>query len=233
LVAAHYDLKHIYRLILNSQVYQLSSIPRTQDRGMGLASPTQNSALGVSFQPMEHRQDADATAEANFAFYPLRRLEAEVLIDALCQITGTTEQYSSPIPEPFTFIPEDLRSIALADASITSAFLETFGRSPRDTGLESERNNRPTAAQRLHLLNSSHIQRKIEQSTKLQFILQGKGKPREAIDELYLTILSRRPTAEELKTIGAYFQAAGTNRRGAAADLIWALINSAEFLYRH
>ena len=91
-----------------------------------------------------------------------------MLIDAICQITGTTEKYSSPIPEPFTFIPEDQRSIALADGSITSSFLEMFGRPPRDTGLESERNNRPTAAQRLHLLNSSHIQRKIEQSPKLQ-----------------------------------------------------------------
>jgi hypothetical protein len=205
LVAAHYDLKHIYRLILNSQTYQLASIARADD----------------------------PTAEANFAFYPLRRLEAEVLIDALCQITGTTEQYSSPIPEPFTFIPEDQRSIALADASITSAFLETFGRSPRDTGLESERNNRPTAAQRLHLLNSSHIQRKIEQSTKLRFLLQSKGKPRETIDEVYLTILSRFPTEEELKTVGAYFQSVGGNRRAAANDLVWALINSAEFLYRH
>ena len=77
--------------------------------------------------------------------YPLRRLEAEVLIDALDQITGTTEQYSSAIPEPFTFIPEDQRSIALPDGSITSSFLELFGRPPRDTGLESERNNRPTA----------------------------------------------------------------------------------------
>jgi hypothetical protein len=205
LVAARYDLKHIYRLILKSQTYQLASIARGDD----------------------------PTAEANFAFYPLRRLEAEVLIDALCQITGTTEQYSSPIPEPFTFIPEDLRSIALADASITSAFLEKFGRSPRDTGLESERNNRPTAAQRLHLLNSSHIQRKIEQSTRLQYLLQNKGKPRDVIDGVYLTILSRFPTEEELKGVGAYFQAAGGNRRGAAVDLIWALINSAEFLYRH
>jgi hypothetical protein len=205
LVGAHYNLKHIYRLILNSQTYQLSSISRTQD----------------------------PKGEANFAFYPLRRLEAEVLIDALCQITGTTEQYSSPIPEPFTFIPEDQRSIALADASITSPFLETFGRSPRDTGLESERNNRPTAAQRLHLLNSSHVQRKIEQSTKLQSILQTKGRPRDPVDGLYLTILSRFPTDEELKTVGAYFQSAGANRRGASVDLIWALINSAEFLYRH
>ena len=205
LVSARYDLKHIYRLILNSQTYQLASTARGDD----------------------------PKAEANFAFYPLRRLEAEVLIDALCQITGTTEQYSSPIPEPFTFIPEDLRSIALADASITSAFLEKFGRSPRDTGLESERNNRPTAAQRLHLLNSSHIQRKIEQSTKLQSVLQNKGKPRDTIDGVYLTILSRFPTEEELKTVGAYFQSAGGNRRAAANDLVWALINSAEFLYRH
>jgi hypothetical protein len=228
LVTAHYDLKHIYRLILNSQVYQLSSIPRTEDSVGGVPR-----VEGVP--PSNRGRDArdTATAEANFAFYPLRRLEAEVLIDALCQITGTTEQYSSPIPEPFTFIPEDQRSIALADASITSAFLETFGRSPRDTGLESERNNRPTAAQRLHLLNSSHIQRKIEQSTKLRFLLQSKGKPRETIDEVYLTILSRFPTEEELKTVGAYFQSVGGNRRAAANDLVWALINSAEFLYRH
>ena len=89
------------------------------------------------------------------------RLDAEVLIDALNQITSTTEKYSSPIPEPFTFIPEDQRSIALPDGSITSPFLEMFGRSPRDTGLESERNNRITDAQRLHLLNSSQVQRKI------------------------------------------------------------------------
>jgi hypothetical protein len=228
LVAARYDLKHVCRLILNSQVYQLSSIPRTEDAVEGVPR-----VEGVP--PSNRGRDArdTTTAEANFAFYPLRRLEAEVLIDALCQITGTTEQYSSPIPEPFTFIPEDLRSIALADASITSSFLEKFGRSPRDTGLESERNNRPTAAQRLHLLNSSHIQRKIEQSTKLQYLLQNKGKPRDTIDGVYLTILSRFPTEDELKVVGAYFQSAGGNRRGAAVDLIWALINSAEFLYRH
>ena len=93
LVTANYDLRHIYRLILSSKTYRLSSIPKT-DKPEG---------------------------RANFASYPLRRLEAEVLIDALCQITGTTERYSSPIPEPFTFIPENQRSIALADGSITSS----------------------------------------------------------------------------------------------------------------
>ncbi|HEX2972772.1 MAG TPA: DUF1553 domain-containing protein, partial [Tepidisphaeraceae bacterium] len=139
LVASHYDLKHLYRLILNSRTYQLSSIA----------------------------QSTHPEAAANFAYYPLRRLQAEVLIDALCQITGTHEKYSSLTPEPFTFMPDNQRAVALADGSITSSFLEMFGRPPRDTGLESERNDRPTAAQRLHLLNSSHIQRKIEQSRLL------------------------------------------------------------------
>ena len=134
----------------------------------------------------------------------MRRVEAEVLIDALNQITGMTESYSSPIPEPFTFIPTDQRSIALADASITSPFLDLFGRSPRDSGLESERNNRPTASQCLHLLNSSHMQRKLEQSARLRSLLQANGKPRDVVDALYLTILSRHPTDEELRTIAAY-----------------------------
>lgn len=232
LVGAKYDLKHIYRLILNSKTYQLSSVPRSS------------------------RPDA---AE-HFACYPLRRLEAEVLIDALNQMTGTTEQYSSAIPEPFTFVPEGQRSVALPDGSITSSFLEQFGRPPRDTGLESERSNRPTADQRLHLLNSSHIQRKIEGSPLLQavfgaaaakpagrFAKSGKAakskyrktdasgdsrQPREVVETLYLTILSRFPTDEEWKTVTEYAQSA-SSRREAAVDLAWALINSAEFLYRH
>ena len=211
LISANYDLKHIYRLILNSQTYQLSSIPRTgkPPRGRG------------------------PEGQANFSHYPLRQLEAEVLIDAINRITGTTEKYSSAIPEPFTFIPEDRRSIALADGSITSSFLEMFGRSPRDTGLESERNNRPTAAQRLHLLNSSHIQRKIEQGPGLRPLLQSKRKPREVVTELYLTILSRFPTDEELKIVQAYSPQGAGRGREAAVDLAWALINSPEFIYRH
>jgi len=205
LIAARYDLKHLYRLILNSKTYQLSSIPRTKHPG----------------------------AEAQFACYPLRRLEAEVLIDALNQITGTTESYSSAIPEPFTFIPATHRSIALPDGSIGSAFLELFGRPPRDTGWESERNNRLTAAQRLHLLNSSHIRRKIEQGPKLLSLIQSGYQPREVVEGLYLTILSRYPTDEELKTVAAYGQSGAAARREVALDLAWALINSAEFLYRH
>ena len=205
LLSSRYDLKKIYRLILNSKTYQQSSIAR--------ADP--------------------AVAAAHFACYPLRRLEAEVLIDALCQITGTTETYSSPIPEPFSFIPAGQRSIALADGSISSPFLDLFGRPPRDTGLASERNNRPTAAQRLHLLNSSHLQRKITRSQKLRRLIQSSRNRGEIATKLYLTVLSRFPTDEELKIAQRYAQSGKAKGREALIDLTWALVNSAEFLYRH
>ena len=203
LISSGYDLKHLYRLILNSRTYQVSSIP-TSDK---------------------------PEAVENFANYPLRRLEAEVLIDAVNQITGSTEKYSSPIPEPFTFLPENQRSIALPDGSITSAFLEMFGRPSRDTGLEAERNNRPTAAQKLHLLNSSHVLRKIEQSRMIEFQTGAKRTPIEIANGMYLGILSRFPTADEMKIVEAHFQT--SSKREATVDLGWALINSAEFLYRH
>ena len=177
LVAAKYNVKHIYRRILNSSTYQLSSIPRSENPRSAVL----------------------------FAYYPLRRLDAEVLIDALCQLTGTTEEYSSSIPEPFTWIPGDKRSIALPDGSITSSFLELFGRPPRDTGMAAERNNNPTAAQALHLLNSSHIRNKIQKGPGMKKLAEGNSS-----ENLYLAILSRLP---------------GDGEGGSGGDLAWTLIN--------
>jgi hypothetical protein len=205
LVTSRFDMKQVVRLILNSSTYQLSSIPAS----------------------------APPAPESRFAYAIVRPLDAEVLIDALNQITGMGEQYSSAIPEPYTFIPPDQRSIALADGSIRSAFLETFGRPPRDTGLASERASQPTAAQRLYLLNSADVQRKLQQGPRLQALLLRQTSPLGAVTSLYLTILSRYPTDEELRAVTAYTQAAGANRRGVAQDLAWALVNSAEFGMRH
>lgn len=204
-VAAHYDLKHLYRIILNSATYQRAS-------------------TGGS---------AGAEADAAFAHYLMRPLDAEVLIDAINDITGASEPYSSAIPEPFTFTPLGQRAVALADGSITSAFLVTFGRSRRDTGLESERDTRPTAAARLALLNSSSIQRKFEQSARLQALGQRSASPQQALDALYLTILSRHPTDDEVRVATGYAQTVAADRRAAWMDLAWALVNSSEFLYRH
>ncbi|MBN1764783.1 MAG: DUF1553 domain-containing protein, partial [Sedimentisphaerales bacterium] len=155
-------------------------------------------------------------------------------VDALCKITGTKESYQSPIPEPFTFVPEEHRSIDLADGSITSQFLEMFGRPSRDTGLESERSNQATDAQRLHLLNSSHIQNKIEKSQRLRrFVRQARGKGGVLIDMLYINILSRHPTEAEQAAVQEYIKTDGITRRQAVNDVTWSLINSKEFLYKH
>jgi hypothetical protein len=205
LVLSDYDLKHIYRLILNSSTYQQSPVPRSKNK----------------------------RTEPLFGHYIVRRLDAEVLIDALCKITGTTEKYVSPIPEPFTFVPETMRSIELADGSISSPFLEMFGRPTRDTGLWSERNNHPTPAQRLHLLNSSDIQRRITEALRTGRLVRGGRDPGKAIEALYLTILSRRPTEDEMKICLAYARSGRANLQVAAEDLVWTLVNSKEFLYRH
>jgi hypothetical protein len=231
LIAAGYDLKHLFRQILNSTTYQLSCVPRSETTWAGLSETGSESRRDSPPRILSQPPSDDPRREANFAYYPLRRLEAEVLIDALCQITGTSEQYSSIIPEPYTFMPEDQRAVALADASITSPFLEKFGRSSRDSGLESDRNNRPTAAQRLHMLNSGHVRRKLETSPKLRALLGSDPKRPENIVEIYLTILSRMPTEEELEIAKTHVKETWAD--GGPRDLFWTLINSPEFCYRH
>lgn len=206
LVETHYDLRHLMRLILNSRTYQQSAIPRCDK----------------------------PEAQSLFACYITRPMEAEVLMDALCWIGGTGEGYSSQIPEPFTFIPASQRTIALADGSITSSFLEMFGRPSRDTGLLSERNTQPTEAQRLFLLNSTDIQKRITQSARLRnAVATAKKNPQMIVRNIYTHILSRPPTQAEIAEALKYAKDGKMGVKEAAEDLAWALINSKEFLYRH
>ena len=196
LASSHYDQKHVLRLILNSKTYQLSCVPKGK---------IEESA-------------------SNFGHYALRQMEAEVLIDAVCQITGTTESYTSAIPEPYTWVPEHSRTVMLPDGSITSSFLEMFGRPSRDSGMESERNKRPTAGQRLHMLNSTHIRQKISKSDVIQNLANSAGDDkRKTVDELYLLILSRLPSDQERSDAGY----------NPAPQIAWALMNTAEFFCRH
>ncbi len=233
-VEGGFDLTRLYRLILTSATYQLDSRPNAWN----------------------------ASDETGFARYRLRRLDAEVLLDAINQVTGSGEKYSSAIPEPFTYLPADQRAIALADGSIELPFLELFGRPPRNTSFESERVSAPSVFQAQHLLNSSHIQKKIEQSKPLLQIASsaqrgaasGARSPRRPastspsrpeatkdgtpdaarpIEELYLRILSRYPTAEERRTALAYVSSSNRKPIESFYDIVWALLNSKEFLLRH
>lgn len=202
-----YNIKSLFRLIANSRTYQQSSIIAGSNPEM---------------------------AVAHFACYPIRRLEAEVIIDLLNRFTGQGESYSSPIPEPFTFVPEYERTVQLADGSISSSFLEMFGRPRRDSGLESERDHLPTDAQRLYLLNSAQVQGKIANSQWLKrTVARERGKPRMLVGAIYVNLLSRAPSSEEVDAVLKHFGSKGSASKQAAEDLAWALVNTKEFLYKH
>jgi hypothetical protein len=165
--------------------------------------------------------------------FPLRRLDAEVLDDAICELTGTKRDYQSIAPEPFTFLPKDRRSILIEDGSITSAFLLLFGRPARDTGLLSERHNEVTAKQRLYLFNSG----KLFQS--LGRIVDGREYRRQKmsaiIADLYWRFLGRAPQRAETKRLLDCLAArkTGVERWRFPRDVAWSLLNSREFLFQH
>ncbi len=203
-VSSGYNLRYLKRLILTSTTYQFSSIVR----------------------------DKRPEAAAHFAHYPLRRVEAEVLIDMINQITGASDLYTSAVPEPFTYIPKEMTATTIPDGSVTDAFLTLFGRSARSTGMETERVNELGPLQWLHMLNSVHIQNKIQNGPKLAALISS-GQPREIAERLYLTILSRFPTETELQAAEEYAKAGVARGPALWHDIAWSLINNPEFLLRH
>lgn len=204
---SNYNMRYLFRLIMTSDAY-----------------------LAASTVPAAIRQ----TSEKYFLSYPVRRLEAELIVDALGDLSGQYSAYTSVIPEPFTFLPKGTRAVQLADGSISSGTLEMFGRPARDSGAIAERNNRISDSQRLFLLNSSLIYRQLNSlgmkiARECKWDLRRKG-----IEYIYLTVLSRRPTPEEVRQIMAYHDALPKKQRGRVwSELVWVLANSKEFLYHH
>ena len=203
---SNYDVRKLFVLLMNSRAYR------------------------ASWKTLPHEQER---AEKVFAVYPLRRLEAEILVDAYSQILGAHESYSSVIPEPFTFLPKGAPAVTIADGSISSRTLDNFGKPSRDAGTLAERNNAVTPSQRLFLMNSNWI---YQRTNALPWRIFGRRRlnDKQRIEELYLTILSRKPTVEEIKKINSYRKKLGRkNGWRVWPDLAWALINTKEFLFHH
>jgi hypothetical protein len=180
-VAHKFDVKYLFRLILNSKTYQLSSKPNAFSRG------------GV----------------AHFAYYQVRRMGAEQLLDAVCQVTGTSDQFASWIPVPPTIMPPGSRAAQVFDGDIKNPLLDIFGRPRRDTPYECERKLGGSVRQSLHLVNSDHFEGKVASSPYLQRLLQANKPDPEIIDEIYLASLSRPPRPEEKQKILDYMSGAG------------------------
>ena len=162
--------------------------------------------------------------------FPTQRMCAEQICDALCDITGVFDKYSSRAPEPFTNFPDGTHFNEVCDGTITTPQLDIFGRPSRDVALESGRDNSVNAKQMLYLLNSTAIQGKIQSSPYLEALLENTTFS-EMVDSIYLRVLSRHASKAETEAVEAWAARSGADLRQAAEDLMWALLNTDEFLF--
>lgn len=177
--------------------------------------------------------NAYQSALAPDGIYVPQRLPAEVIVDALADLTGISDPYRSRVPEPFTFYPEGTRSVDLGDATVSSTALELFGRVSRDVSLESQRSNKLTSKQLLYLMNSSELEDRIRKSKKLNEICSQQKDVAGICREITLMTLSRYPTPEEIALFKTYFEKNNVPLRNLAFDILWTQINSTEFLFNH
>lgn len=161
----------------------------------------------------------------NFSHAAYKTLPAEVLLDAICQSTGVNEKYNG--------WPDGYRAIQIWDNRMPSYFFRIFGRPVRATVCECERSSQPSISQAMHLLNSPEIAEKIGNRHGTARRLAESIPPDEIIDELYLNTLSRFPTEAERVLMSQAFEESGTNKRAATEDILWALLNSKEFVFNH
>ena len=165
----------------------------------------------------------------NFSRYYPKRLTAEVLYDAFHQVTATGQNFGG--------MPAGTRSMQLPDpgAAQNVYFLKVFGQPQGDTACECERSQEANLAQSLHLLNSAEVQGKIADGNgRSGKFANDKDRPADAkIKELYRWVYSREPDAEEMKIALAHIEKHKDTPKLAYEDIIWALINSKEFLFNH
>jgi len=166
-------------------------------------------------------------------YFVVQRLQAEVLVDALADITGISDAYRSRVPEPFSFFPNGTRSVDLGDATVSSSTLELFGRASRDVSIESQRSNKLTSKQLLYLMNSSELEERLRKSENLNLICQNQKNIAGVCDEITLLILSRYASNEEKLLFKEFSVNNKVNLRDLATTIAWTQINSTEFLYNH
>ena len=127
--------------------------------------------------------------------------------------------------------PANYRATQISDGNTECNFLDLFGRPPRDTPYESERNNDVSLKQALYFLNSEQLEGKVTSSPHLKRVLM---KPdAEVLDDIYLSALSRYPTAEEKQKLIAFLVSKKNARAQATQDVAWAVLNAKEFEFNH
>jgi hypothetical protein len=198
----NYSLKHLIKVIVKSRTYQLSSTPN----------------------------EFNKHDKQNYARYYPRRMSAEVLFDAVNQVAGA--------PAAFNGLPTDKyapnRAIMLPDESFPSYFLDVFGRPQRISACECERVSEANLAQALHLLNSDEVQTKLARSGgRAEQLANAKDTRSDAekVDELFLWAFGRKPTEEQRAVAVDHIAKHAANKKIAYENILWALLNTKEFIF--
>lgn len=194
---AKYDIKHLLRTITSSQVYALSSLP-------------------------SQRNVAD---RQNYSRHYRTRLRAEVLLDAVTDISG--------VAETFDAMPAGAKANQIWTTRVNSVFLDTFGRPNENQDPPCERLPDATVTQTLHLMNAPSLhQRVTSDQGRAAKLAASKLTPDELTTEIYLLIYGRLPDETEISIGRRVFAEASATRRQATEDLFWALLNTPEFAFK-
>jgi hypothetical protein len=205
-IAHNYDVDYLIRTIMRSATYQASS------------------------KPLKENADDDKYG----SHFLIRRLPAEVLLDAYSQVTQVAEKFEG--------YPVGMRGIQLPDTAVKSYFLTAFGRPARQQTRESERTSVPTITQALHIINGDTLNDKLRApGSSIDMLIRLGFSDGQIVDYLYLASLSRHPTDHERTALlGALASAeqdrvAGEDdaRRAALVDMSWALLTGEEFMFNH
>jgi hypothetical protein len=193
---AKYNFRSIVRDICNSRTYQLSA----------------------------KSNDTNADDTRNFAKAGIRRMRAEVLLDAVNQVTSTKDKFRG--------LPLGARAVEIVDGRTSTYFLTTFGRATRDTVCSCEVKMEPNLSQALHLLNGDTVNTKITSGGLIKALTKEGKSPEQIIDELYWRSLSRGATDTEKTKLVAFLKDS-TDRESTLNDIFWAVLNSKEFIFNH
>jgi hypothetical protein len=206
-----FDLQALMRAILQSATYQRTSAP----------------------------VPGNADDSRFYSRYYPRRLMAEVLLDAISQVTGVPTEFVTDLRNQNLGFgekyPLGMKAQQLPDSMVLSYFLKSFGRPERQKTCECERTSEPSIAQALHIANGDTLNEKLSaKDNRITKILAKDLSNEVLIEEAYLACLSRFPTdVEKTKILATLEQAPGAERRAAVEDVFWALLSSREFLFNH
>lgn len=193
----HFDIKKLIRSMASSYVYGLSSVPRPESVG----------------------------DSRNYSRHYRQRLRAEVLLDAISDMTG--------VPEQFDAMPAGSRAMQVWTARVPSVFLDSFSRPDPNQDPPCERTVETSVVQALHLMNGRNLQRKISSDDgRAASLSKSKKTPGEIVEEVYLWAYGRLPQLAEQETALKRFAMPNANRRQVIEDLLWALINTPEFVLK-